>query len=161
MPDPAEAITCLERALSLDPGNREIETELATAHERLRAAAVALVDEAQAINHQGDRLRAFAMFQRATQMDPRNDRAWLGCARTTEDMEQALAFTDRALEINPMNTEARELRGWLWTPEEPAPEGPPPALRILSAVVAAAVIVVSLLVIIEMFNIPIDTWLHF
>ncbi|MGB8648013.1 MAG: AAA family ATPase [Anaerolineae bacterium] len=144
-----EAVQSFERSLTLDQENVQVQQELATARARLKADAQALVDEGMRLIAQGANERAHALFQQAAQMDPQNDRAWIGCARTTNDLEEALGYVERALKINPSNTEARELHQWLWVPDAGIMPGPNIALRIFSVLLALAVILISAVVLMQ------------
>ena len=72
------------------------------------------------------------MFKQATELDPQNDRAWLGCARTADDWHATSEYARQALQINPENDEARGLYGATWQSGESAPAQPerePPGQR--------------------------------
>ncbi len=112
-----EATRCYEHALQLNSTNPQTRSEMEVVKQRLKAESFALVDEAQTLMHEGARDKAHAAFQEAMRMDPENDRAWLGCARTSENLSVALEFVKQALQINPQNNEARELYGWLYDAE--------------------------------------------
>ncbi len=72
-----------------------------------------MVEYSESMMRAGAQEEAHAGFVQASQLDPKNERAWIGCARTTTDVAQALGFVGRALEINPQNQEGLELRDWL------------------------------------------------
>jgi chromosome partitioning protein len=116
--DAEEAMRCFSRALQLRPDNGHAQREFAAARERLRAEALARIEEGEAAVRGGERELAHTRFLEATRLDSSNDRAWVGCARTAEDLDGALEFVKYALQINPGNAEARGLYAWLWKPEE-------------------------------------------
>ena len=141
---PQEAVKCFERALQLNPEDAQTRLELQAAEERLRTDAIGLVEDAQALTRKGAREQARALLEQVTQMDPKNERAWVGLARTTDDLDTALEFVKRALEIDPQNAEALELHSWLWRPIN-EPREPGRARRLLLSIgLAALVILVAL-----------------
>ncbi len=134
----------LEQALKINPNNNETQKELELTKERLRAQADSLAAEAEALARNGERQRAHALFGEATALDPRNDRAWVGCARTTDSLDEALYFVKQALQARPDNAEARELHSWLWSPETGGGVPTRSALRIISLLLAALVVLASI-----------------
>ena len=76
------AVKCFEHALQLNPDDSATRLELGAAERRLRADALALVEDAQALTRKGAREQARALLEQATQMDPKNEHAWIGLART-------------------------------------------------------------------------------
>ena len=56
----------------------------------------------------GDRSEARTSLLRATELDPRNENAWLWLASISEYPEELLGFLNHVLEINPENQRARE-----------------------------------------------------
>lgn len=56
----------------------------------------------------GNRSQARTSLLRATEMDPKNETAWLWLASISEFPEELLAFLSRVLEINPENERALE-----------------------------------------------------
>ena len=55
----------------------------------------------------GDRSEARTSLLRATELDPRNENAWLWLASISEYPEELLGFLNHVLEINPENQRAR------------------------------------------------------
>ncbi len=113
------------------------------ARQRMKTQAFAQVEEAEAKMHQGDKAGAYSLFRQAAQLDPQNERAWLGSARTAEDMDDALEFVEQALELNPSNAEAHELHSWLWKPEFDLEEQARRRQLILSLVLDALIVIGS------------------
>ena len=143
--DLKEKAKFLECALKVNPDNRETKEELALATGQLKAQAAKLVDDGQGLLKAGEAEKAYAMFLAATELNPLDEDAWLGCARANGDLDLALSFAKRALEINRNNAEARELYSWLWTPrggKGGAPEWS--AWRVILIILPILVIVVSL-----------------
>jgi chromosome partitioning protein len=120
-----DAVAFAGRALQINPVNVQAETVLAVAKQRVKKDAAWLVEEARTLARTGDNVRALALFKDATELDPSNDRAWLGCAQTTQDWRVAFRYVKRALEVNPESAEARKLYHLMWMPEE---ENAEPAL---------------------------------
>jgi chromosome partitioning protein len=112
-----QAARSFKRARELAPEDVQVSAELASAEQRLKAEASTLIAEATELMRVGSKEQAFARFSQATETDPSNEYAWIGCARTSEDLDVALEFVQQALQINPSNAEARELHSWLWKPE--------------------------------------------
>ena len=112
-----QTVSDLGRAMELDPKNVEARIELVVAKRRAKAVSVSLVEEAQALMQEGVIDEAHGLFERAKRFDPVNELAWVGCARTCSDLDEALDDVKKALTLNPQNAGARELYNWLWTPE--------------------------------------------
>ncbi len=137
--DLTERIVCLEQAHKANPDNPDTPREIARARERLKAQAFALVQDAESAARKGATQQARAMFEQAARQDPQNERAWIGLARTSDNLDESLACVQRALQINPDNVEARELYGWLFQPTQTGFRITP--LRILSILLALVIIV--------------------
>ncbi len=101
------------RTSETSTGNDEARRNPETDQSRVKAEAFAIVEYSQSIMRAGAGEDAHAGFVQATQLDPQNEQAWIGCARTSTDIDQAFKCVGRALEINPHNPEALELRDWL------------------------------------------------
>src|SRR5215204_1796901 len=56
----------------------------------------------------GNRARARVALLRATELDPRNESAWLWLASISEYPEELLGFLNHVLDINPVNERAAE-----------------------------------------------------
>ena len=87
--DPKEAVACCERVLASEPDDTAAMEGLAQARARVRARADELVELALADAKSGDRVGSRALFSTARNLDPENDRAWLGLARSVEDPESS------------------------------------------------------------------------
>ncbi len=110
----AAAVQYYEQVLRLDPANSQAQLERTAAGTRLRTETDGLVERANMLSGKGETEQAYLLFLQAAQLDPQNDRAWLGCARTAQDRRSALGYAERALQVNPQNTEARNLYRWLY-----------------------------------------------
>jgi tetratricopeptide (TPR) repeat protein len=107
--DPFERVNHLQKALYLKPG-RELRGELAIARQNLQEYAYTLLDEGTAQSDPERMARAHQLFRQAVELDPGDERAWLGCARTADNLVEKMQYLERALKINPQNKEAQELR---------------------------------------------------
>ncbi len=108
-----QAVLYYERSLELNPNDTLARRELETIRSRAKAEAFAIVEYSQSMMRAGSHDEAHTGFLQATEIDPNNEQAWIGCARTTSDVAQALVFVERALQVNPRNPEGIELREWL------------------------------------------------
>ncbi|MGB8643705.1 MAG: AAA family ATPase [Anaerolineae bacterium] len=113
MQDGLTAMQYCQKALELAPDDRHVQAAIEATRQRLRSEAAALVEDARHVNQQGARPEAYQFYLRAAKLDPSNDQAWLGCARTCDDQAEALYYAEKALEANPENTEAANLCRWL------------------------------------------------
>lgn len=111
----SQAAVVVREAPSAKPDSRAVELE----------QAFAFADQ---MLQAGDKRGAHPHFVRATELDPRNERAWLGRARTAEDTDEALASLDNALNLNPENAQVREVRNFLR--RQKLREGQPPPERL-------------------------------
>jgi twitching motility two-component system response regulator PilG len=94
---PAEALSCLERVLALNP-----------THERARAAVgPARVQAGVEAAKAGDKSRARLLLRQATEQDPGNETGWLWLASVAEAPAEAIGCLERVLQINPENERAR------------------------------------------------------
>lgn len=119
-----EAVSCLHRALALDPDNKKAEAGLhwilsqkiapaQFASPEMVRQAVKHVSEGQQLVSAGDKPRAHELFVHATELDHTNEAAWLWRASTTQDVDQALSCVEQALRLNPTNPTALEARKFL------------------------------------------------
>ncbi len=142
-----ESVECLERARELNASNAQTRAELEATGQRLKAEANAVVDEALKLAHEGAIDQAHLLFQQAARLDPTNDHAWLGCARTSGDLSRALEYVRQAMNVNPANEEAGDLCAWL---QEPAPETPATPRQIprvlLALILMAGLLAVAILI---------------
>ena len=148
-PRTQDAVAYFQKGLELNPRNKATRNELDAAQARVRAEAQALVEEAQTLTLNGERERANELFQRATELDSKNDRAWLGRARTVGDQKAALEFAEKAMRLNPKNLEAKNLYHWLWTPEHERRELPISWQTLVSLGLALLVLGVALYLILQ------------
>jgi tetratricopeptide (TPR) repeat protein len=122
--DIKETLSCLNQALALNPENAQAQAGLqwalaqqASAPEPASPAAseqaAQLVEKGQRLLQEGDPPRAHALFQRATELDQKNEAAWLGRGNTAAEVDEALACMECVLAINPENESAKEARSWL------------------------------------------------
>ncbi len=139
--DSQAALAHCDKVISLAPNDARALAEREVIIGRLRAEGETLVQEARRAAQSGERAGAHRLFRRAAELDPHNERAWLGCARTCGDNEQAVGFVERALEVNPDSTEALTLFHWLWTPEPASWTSRVPWSTLISIALALAVLV--------------------
>jgi chromosome partitioning protein len=143
-----DAIRYLQRALALEPENNQTRRELELAQARVKAEAFELLERAESLRAAGAREEALAQFMRAAELDPKIEQAWLGCARTTVELERALGFAERALAVNPRSPEALELHKWLRQLQIDREQATPIRRNRLPFALAAAVLLLVLLVLI-------------
>ncbi len=126
-PNSKDALSCLQRCLEINPNSEAAQKALKAVEERLRTDAMHAFKAAVALEKRAKRDEAHNLFTQAVELDPTNDGAWVGRARTGRDLHAGLSYVKQALKINPRNSEARELYRLLWEPEE----GPETGLPIL------------------------------
>ncbi|MCL4393848.1 MAG: AAA family ATPase [Chloroflexi bacterium] len=114
-----QAVDLAKRGLELNPQSAQAKAALDQANGRLKEEAAKRVEEGTTLLRSGQKAEAHARYQQAVELDPQNDRGWLGCARTTADYRAAFEHARKAVEINPANEEARELYLYLWDPNAP------------------------------------------
>lgn len=122
--DIKETLSCLNQALALNPENAQAQAGLqwalaqqasasGPASPAASEAAAQLVEQGQRLLQEGDKSRAHALFRRATELDQKNEAAWLGRGHTATEVDEALTCMERVLAINPENASAKEARAWL------------------------------------------------
>jgi tetratricopeptide (TPR) repeat protein len=120
-PNTKNAVAYIQKCLEINPHNALAQAALTTAKEQLKDQAMRLVEEASAALRSGNRAQAHSVFRRAIEADPQNDRAWLGCAQTSDDLRAVSGFLKHALDINPQNSEAQEMYRDLREPGQTKP----------------------------------------
>jgi twitching motility two-component system response regulator PilG len=95
---PQDALNCLHRVLAINPNNGRARDGLKSV--RLQAA----VAQAKA----GNKVAARGMLREIAAEEPENELAWQWLATVAERPEEAVECLERAVEINPGNTRARE-----------------------------------------------------
>lgn len=116
-PNPKNAVGYIQKCLEINPDNALAQTALSAAREQLQAQALRLADEASNALRSGNRSQAHTLFRRAVEADPQTERAWLGCAQTSDDPRAASNFLKHVLEINPQNRDALEMSRVFHEPE--------------------------------------------
>jgi tetratricopeptide (TPR) repeat protein len=122
--DSKEIVSCLNQALALNPANAKAQAGLQWAmsvqadtvtprDSQAVERAARLIDQAQQLLQNHDRVGAHELFQKASELDRTNEAAWLWRGSTTTDVDEALTCMEQALAINPQNESAREARSWL------------------------------------------------
>lgn len=106
--DPLARVNHLQKAIYLKPG-RELRGELAIARQNLQEYAYTLLEEGTAQSDPERMAQAHQLFKHAVSIDPNDERAWLGCARTADNLVEKMSYLKRALKINPQNKDALEL----------------------------------------------------
>ncbi len=104
-----ERISFAQRCLELKPNHQEALALTATTRKGLKDEAVRLVQHGTNLVQSRSLTEAQRVFKQAVELDPLNDRAWLGCAHSAENLSAKLCFVKQALEINPRNPEAHDL----------------------------------------------------
>lgn len=79
-----------------------------------------------AIRDEKDAAKGRDLLQESLKLDPNNDMAWLWLTRTVRDPQTRLSYVQRALQINPANEQARQLRDRLVDAAPPADASPAP-----------------------------------
>lgn len=146
--DVREAIRYCQKCLEINPSNALAQLALKAAQERAETESRRLVESGMEQARLGKRQAAQALFEQACDLNPRNDRAWLERARITEDFAVARGYAKRALEINPQNSEARELSNFLYSPTEMSAPAPPGNLGLvfpLIIIVILAIVILAML----------------
>lgn len=108
--EPMERVKHLQKALYLKPG-RELRGELAVARQNLQEHAYMLLEEGMAQSDPERMAQAHALFQYAVTLDPNDERAWLGCARTADNLVEKMSYLKRVRQLNPHNKDAGEMYG--------------------------------------------------
>lgn len=111
--NPLERIAFLQRCLELEPSNATARAEWEAAKHELKAQANRLLERGQHSELHNDLAEAHLLFKQAVDLDPTDDRAWVGCARTADDLVAKLSYLRQALKLNPRNQEAKELHSIL------------------------------------------------
>ena len=63
--------------------------------------------------HRGDKLSAWKLGEQAALLAPDMEDAWLVLAASDPDPQEALAYAQKALKINPSSTRARKAVEWV------------------------------------------------
>jgi tetratricopeptide (TPR) repeat protein len=142
-PNPLDAVADIRYRVETDPNNYAARAALTVAKERLKANACELVDEGKALLLAGKRADARARFELAAQLDPQNDGAWVGRARTAEDWRETSNFAEEALKINSENDDARLLYAATWDDGEPE-QSPAPWRQIAPYIVPLLIVAIAL-----------------
>ncbi len=127
--DPDEAHVALRQVLTRNPANARARAglEAVTREQEQKCAipsgleseavpsapvdpAAEMVAEGERALGAGDKARAYTIFVQATEKSPRSEGAWLGRARTADNIDETLTCLEQVLAINPENTQAREAR---------------------------------------------------
>jgi tetratricopeptide (TPR) repeat protein len=120
--DIGDTMLSLNQVLALNPDNAQAQAGLHWARARVGkpekeatpdlAPADKLVADGIALIAD-DKRRAHDLFVQATELDPKNENAWLWRGSTTHDLDEANTCIDQALTVNPNNEAAQEARTWL------------------------------------------------
>lgn len=106
--DPLERINRLQKAMYLKP-SRELRGELAIARQNLQEHAYTLLEDGTSQNDPEQMSKAHLLFKHAVTLDPSDERAWLGCARTADNLVEKMSYLERARKLNPKNKQTIEL----------------------------------------------------
>jgi chromosome partitioning protein len=154
--NPQDSMAYLVKCLEINPHNIQAQDLMATAKQNLQAETNRIIEQAQALLKAEQRAEAHAKYLQAAQIDPNNDIAWLGVARTAERLRDRLEYTEKAIKVNPRNNEAREfyslLNSYMISADETiAPPGPDwtrwrlviPVVIMMIAIIIALILVVE------------------
>lgn len=105
-----DAVRSLAKALKLDP-KPEIRSDLekrldAHIHTSTKSDIQGLMKLGQFFIEEGFPNYGETTYRRVTDLDPKNETAWLARARSTDNSSEKIAFIQRCLEINPNNPAA-------------------------------------------------------
>ncbi len=117
-PDAKAAVDYVQKCLTMNPASDLARAALTAAQDRVKDQARHMVEEASRVMRSGNRAQAHALFRQAVELDSQSDQAWLGCAKTTNDLQAAFGFAKRALDINPQNDETQRMYRYLWEPRQ-------------------------------------------
>lgn len=125
-PTSDEAIISWAYTLTLAPNNLEAKSELdALVQERLararRVDAPVLVALGRTLAQVGQKPWAYRLLQRATELDPRNEEAWLWRAGIAPDNDETIFCLKQVLEQHPNHPQARAGLEWAQARAAPAP----------------------------------------
>jgi tetratricopeptide (TPR) repeat protein len=109
LPEPDAPSKTDGSGMELVPVNGKVALGRAAIKEELKHQAVALVDQAVACSQSGDIQEAHSLFQQSVGLNPRDPRAWVGCARTTDSLPAKISFAKQALKVDPGNPEAQDV----------------------------------------------------
>lgn len=117
-PTAQQAVGFARRVLQTNPESEPAQASLTEANQRLKTEAMQRMEEGAALLSAGKKAEAHAKYKTAIELDPQNDRALLGCAKSAADQRAAFEFARQALEVNPENEDARTLYRYLWNVSE-------------------------------------------
>ncbi len=86
-----------------------INAALTATKEELRRQGEHAVEGASECLQAGDIAEAHTMFRQAIMLNPLDVRAWLGCARTADNVPERVSFAKQALKLDPSNPDARDV----------------------------------------------------
>jgi tetratricopeptide (TPR) repeat protein len=66
-----------------------------------------LLSEGEHLLAEGNKAQALDQFKRATEVDPKSERAWLGVANATGGVDEAIQALAQVILLNPENIQAR------------------------------------------------------
>lgn len=125
--DVGDALMYVSRAQELDPTSTRAKAVAEVISERVKAVVAAWLEDANENEREGKKVEAHKLYRKAADIDPANDAAWLGCAKTAAEFDLGVQYVRYALKANPQNSEARELYQLLSKPKEEEKDVKPPA----------------------------------
>jgi tetratricopeptide (TPR) repeat protein len=116
-PNLDEAIISWAYALALNPADNATRIELnARLERRIERSgppdAAVLVALGRLLAEVGQRRGALLLLARATELDPKNEEAWIWRAGVTEDNDETIACLTQVLKLNPVNPQAHAGLEW-------------------------------------------------
>jgi hypothetical protein len=94
----------------LNPSDPEAQNALAAARDRLTEDADKMLEQGLQLAQEGQTAQAHLLFKQAIELVPMDDRAWVGCAITADNLSSKMSYLNQALQLNPNNAEAQEMQ---------------------------------------------------
>jgi hypothetical protein len=82
---------------------------LPASRDDLHKEAGKLIEQATNAIQRGDMHQGHSLFRQAIVLNPQDVRAWIGCARTSDNLPERISFAKQALKLDPANPDARDL----------------------------------------------------
>ncbi len=111
--DWGDAALSFAKALTLDPDSTDAREGLnASVHDRLADCGAvhisALLQVARCLSSHGQYSYAEPIYRRLTELDPNCAEAWVGLGRASLNVQEAIHYSERAVQLAPDNPEARQ-----------------------------------------------------
>jgi tetratricopeptide (TPR) repeat protein len=120
-----EAIVAWSYAFALEPGAEARAMLNACVAEKIKQSEAADADSLVTLGRQvaeaGQWAHAHRLFERATELDPSNEDAWMWRAGVADDASETIACLNRVLALNPRNAQAKAGLQWAALKQKAAP----------------------------------------